>query len=250
MPQAKAAALKALAIDDTLAEAHSSLGYVNLFFEWNAAEAERRFQRALELNPQYVPAHQWYAFALMVTGRADEALAHAVQAEKLDPLSPGVLRSVADMHYRMRNYDRAIEKCREALDLDPHFTPAYMFMGRAYVQKRLFPEAIAAFERSASRDDTAIGAAMVAHTYALWRKPSQALQILKDLETPAGRDYVDPFYLSLVYTGLGDQEKALAWLERAFSVRSVWVASLPIDPRFDPLKDHPKYKEMVARLRF
>jgi TolB-like protein/tetratricopeptide (TPR) repeat protein len=250
MPKAKAAALKALAIDETLAEAHSSLGYVNLFFEWKWAEAERSFKRALELNPQYVPAHQWYAFALMAAGRANEALSHAQEAEKLDPLSPNVMRSVADMHYRMREYDRAIAKCREALDLEPHFTPAYSFMGRAYLQKRLFPEAIAAFERSASlSDESSIATAMVAHAYALWGKQTHARKMLKDLETRAAREYVDPYYVGLVYSGLGEQENALAWLERACSERSVWVASLPIDPRFDALKDHPRFKAMVARLR-
>jgi TolB-like protein/Tfp pilus assembly protein PilF len=248
MPKAKTAALKALEIDDTLAEAHSSLGYVNFFFEWNWPAAERHFQRALELNPQYPPALQWYAFYLMSFGRKDEALAQAKLAEKLDPLSANVIRSVADMHYRRREYDQAIEKCREALDLDANFSAAFIFLGRSYEQKRLFPEAIESFERAAEIAGGEHVRAMIAHTYGVWGRKADARKELERLLTRIRSQHIDPFYVALVYTGLGEIEQALDWLEKAVRERSVWIASLPIDPRFDTLRREPRFLAILERL--
>jgi tetratricopeptide (TPR) repeat protein len=124
-------------------------------------------------------------------------------------------------------------------------------MGRAYQQKRLFPEAIAAFERAAgASDDSYVSAAMIAHAYAVWGKHADARKTLKDLEQRATREYVAPYYIGLIYSGLGEKDTALQWLDRAFAERSVWVASLPIDPRFEALGDDPRYKAMLARLHF
>jgi tetratricopeptide (TPR) repeat protein len=249
MPKAKAAALKALELDESLAEAHSSLGYVEFFYEWNWKEAERQFKRALELNPQYTPGHLWYSFFLMTTGRREEAIAHTLRAEQLDPLSPSVARFVADSYYRTGAYDKTILKCREALELDSNFSSAYTFLGRAYERKGMFAEAISAFRRAAEISGWSYQTtAMIAHSYASWGKPEEARTILTDLKARSRRQYIAPFYIGLVYVGLGEDDEALSWLGKAFVEHSVWVASLPIDPRFDRLRNEPRFAALLLRL--
>jgi serine/threonine-protein kinase len=246
MPKAKAAALKALELDDTLPEAYSSLGYVELFYEWNWESAERHFQRAIRLNPRYTPAYLWYSSLLMSDGRREEAISYRLRAEQIDPLSPTVARFVADSYYRMGDYDKTIRKCQEALELDPNFGSVYIFMGRAYIREGKYAEGVAAFQRNAELSGPSYQTtAMIAHGYAAWGKREQALAMLKDLEARARREYIGPFYIALIYAGLDDRSQTLSWLRKAFAEHSVWVASLPVDPNFDSIRKEPEFAALL-----
>jgi TolB-like protein/Flp pilus assembly protein TadD len=249
LPKAKEAALKALEIDQTLAEAHSSLAYVQMYYDWNLAEAERSLQRALQIDPQYLSAHQWLGVLRLLRGRFDEALLHLQRAEELDPLSPNVKRAVADVHYRRQDHERAIEKCREALDLDPNFASAYVVLGRSYQEQGRFAEALASFQQAREISPRkAQLTAMMAHTYARWGKEREARQLLGELQNEARKTYVPSFYLALVYTGLGQKNDAVQALEQALEERSVWIVGLGVDPRFEPLRGLPRFTALLRKL--
>lgn len=249
-PKAKAAALKALLIDDALAEAHTSLGFFYLMYDWNFAEAEREFKRAIKLNPGYANAHDGYGFVLKATARNEEAIRASRQAKKLDPLSLFTNVSLGWAYYFAREYERAVEQGRKALQLEPRFDFAYWIVGVALAQLGLMDESINAFNQAVLL--TGGGLTFEAHlgyAYALSGKREEARQVLSDLEEIAKEKYVSAYYFAIIYLGLGEHEETFRWLERAAEERSGFLAFIQVEPMFDPLRSDERFSELLEHMR-
>jgi eukaryotic-like serine/threonine-protein kinase len=248
-PQAKAAAEKALQLDDTLADGHNSLAYAKLLYDWDWQGSEAEFKRALTLNPGYANAHHWYAHLLMASGRQDEALAESQRALNLDQLSP-ILHVHLGWHYvYARQYDLALEHLRKALDLDPNYSLANWYLGWVYEQQGKYSEALDAMRRAQAllTGNTAL-VADIGHVYAVSGDRAAALKILEQLKETSQRTYVNAFEVALIYAALGDKQTALQWLEKAYIERSDFMIYLVIDPRLDSLRSEPKFIDLTRRL--
>jgi eukaryotic-like serine/threonine-protein kinase len=248
-PKAKAAALKALELDDTLAEAYAALILVRLRYDWDWLAAEKEIKRAVELNPNYSMTHQLYADYLRVMGRPDEAIAEIKRAQELEPLSLNTNAVVGVHLYFARQYDQAIEQCQKTLDLDQNFAPAHLFLGWAYVQKARYEEAIAAVKKATSlspsepRSVSALG-----YAYAMSGQTGEAMNILDQLKELSRRRYISPHDRAIIYAGLGEKEQAFAWLDKAYADRSWPLPLLKVDPRFDSLRSDPRFADLVRRI--
>jgi TolB-like protein/class 3 adenylate cyclase/Flp pilus assembly protein TadD len=253
-PQAKAAALKALEFDENLAEAHASLGFAVMSYDWDWMRAEKELQRAIALNPNYATARSWYALLLTVTGRFDEAGSVRRKALELDPLSPVINSDIGLTLYFGRKYDDAITQFKKTLDIDPTFALAYIPLGGAYAQKKMFKEAIDAYQKftiglALAHLSHPIPLAGLGYVYAVSGRKDDAMNMLELLEemSKEGR-YVAPYWLSILYMGLGEREKAFDWLERAYAGRDGSMIFLPVDPIFDSVRSHPRYGGVMRRL--
>lgn len=249
MPRARVAAEKALLIDETLAEAHASLAFVRMHYEWDWPGAEREFKRAIELNPSYATAHHWYAYYLMARGRTDESLAEIKRAQEIDPLSLIINTDVGEMYFFARQYDRAIEQCQKTRELDPNFDLAVRLLGWAYLQKGMHQEAITELQRAVHlsegrRDSTAL----LGYAYAVVGRRDEAKKILSELKEMEKVSYVAPFEISLVYTGLNEKDQAFTWLEKAYDDRSGSLILLNADPASDGLRSDPRFADLVRRV--
>jgi tetratricopeptide (TPR) repeat protein len=248
---AKPAALKALEVDDTLAEAHASLLLLRYELDWDWPAAEAEFRRATGLNPRYANAHHWYADYLSAMGRHDEAVLEAKRAQELDPLSLIINTWLGRRFYLARQYDRAIEQCRKTIDMDPSFLPAHLHLGLGYEQKKMYKEAIAEFQTAISLSDgSPIYVAAVGHAYATEGRKSEALKVLDQLKELSKRRYVSAYWIAQIYAALGEKEQAFEWLRKAYEERSVWMVYLKVDPGLDPLRSDPRFQELVRRMNF
>jgi serine/threonine-protein kinase len=247
-PKAKAAALKALERDDALAEAYTSLAFVKAQYDWDWAGAEKDFKHALQLNPNYATAHQWYSEFLTAMGRHGEALAEIKRAQELDPLSPIISAVRGRALYFARRYDPAGEQCRKVVEADPKFSAAHLFLGRIYVQQKKYEEAVAEFKEARKLANSTATLAELGHAYAAWGKKAEARKILDELEKLAKKSYVSPARLALIHIGLGDKAKAFPLLERAFTERSDAMPFLKVEPRFDGLHSDPRFAALVKRV--
>ena len=248
-PNAKRAALQALACDPGLAEAHPALAYVAMYFEWDWPAAERAFRRAIELNPGYATAHQWYGNFLAIVGRADESLAEFGRAAALDPLSALKAAALGWGCYYARLHEQAIRECRRGLELEPGNVIAHTWLGLAYQARGQHDQATAAFEeavRLSSRDVSSLG--FLAHGYALARRTAEARELLEELAELSSRRYVSPYDIALVYLALDQPEDATAWLERGYGERDHQMAFLKVDPRLDPLRPRREFQDILGRL--
>ncbi|HEX2714528.1 MAG TPA: tetratricopeptide repeat protein, partial [Candidatus Acidoferrales bacterium] len=249
LPIAKAAAGRALEKDDSLAEAHSSLAWTKLAFDWDWAGAEREFKRALELNPGYAVAHQWYAECLAGMGRYEEAGAEAKQARELDPLSLTINTIAGWILYFDRQNDQAMAQFRRTLELDPNFWVAHWTLGRAYEQKRMFAEAIAELQRaSALSAGSPLSLAALGHAYAVSGQTVGAQHVLAQLKELAEKRYVLPYSIATIYAGLGETDEAFRWLERAYEERSGWLIWLRAEPVSDALRPDPRFQDLLRRI--
>ncbi len=249
-PKAKAAATKALAIDDTLAEAHTSLAFAIWYYDWDWPAAEAKFKRALELNANYPVAHQWYGSYLSSMGRHGEAIAEKKRAVELDPLSLVMNRSAGWTFYFARHYDEAIEQYQKTLELDPNFTLAHLWLGEAYKQKGMHEQAIAELQRAMvlSGEDHAKLAAL-GHAYAFSGRRAEATKILEKLEEMSKRSYVPPYDFAVIFAGLGDKDKAVEWLQKAYEDRSAYLVYLNVEPVWDSLRSDPRFTDLLQRMR-
>lgn len=249
--KAQAASKQALAIDDRLAEAHSSLGYSRFLYEWDWAGAEREFQTGLVLNPNYVVGHYWYALFLAAMGRFSEAFEHIDQARRLDPLSLIVKNHHGWILYFDRQYEKAVEQFEGALELDPNFYLPRIFLALTYVQMGKLKQAAEALERA--RDTAGLHPgplSALAAVYSLAGKGKKAQQTAAQLHQLSAQRYVSPYYRALASLGLGDQEAALDSLEKAFQVRSGWLVNLKVEPSMDRLRSHPQFQKLLRKLAF
>jgi TolB-like protein/Flp pilus assembly protein TadD len=249
MPKAKEAVVQALAMDETLGEAHASLGFVRFLYEWDWAGAEQAYKRAFELNPGYAIVHHWYAGYLRAMGRLDEALAEARQAQALDPLSPAIGRDLGRILLCQRHYDQAIEQYRKTLDLEPGFPSGYLHLGMAYAQKAMYPEAVAACQKARElRGANPLTLAGLGYCYGRWGQRDKAQELLAELKRASGQRYVSAFDLALIYVGLDQKDPAFEWLDRAREDRDGWLVWLNVDPVFDSLRSDPRFAALAKRV--
>jgi tetratricopeptide (TPR) repeat protein len=247
MPKAKAAAMRALEIDDTLAEAHTSLGRVLQVYDWNWSEAEKEYKRAIELNPRYPVAHQWYGGYLERTGHINEAISERKLALELDPLSTTTSFELGQSYFFAREYDSALEQFQKTLELDPKFGAVYQFLPAVYLQKGMYSVAIAKVSEAPESVDT-VSSGVRGHTYAAAGRTREARMMLDQLKELQGQKYISAVSIALIYTGLGEKDEALEWLEKGYDERSFQMQFLKLDPRWDSLRDEPRFTELVKRI--
>jgi TolB-like protein/DNA-binding winged helix-turn-helix (wHTH) protein/Tfp pilus assembly protein PilF len=248
-PKAKAAALKALELDDTLAEAQTSLATVRFNYDWDWPGAAQGFQRSIELNPNYATAYQRYSLYLIAMGRTKDSLAQMNRARELDPLSISMNFSLGWRLYMAHQYDQAIEQLQNTLDMDPSFALARMVLGQAYEQKRAYPRALAELQRAVtgSHDSPQMLGAL-GHVYGVSGNRAQAETVLAQLMEQSKKQYVSPFYVAIVYAGLSENDKAVDWLEKAYKDRSNAIVFSKVDPQLDALRTAPRFKALLHRL--
>ncbi len=245
-PRARQAAMRALELDSTLAEAHTSLAHV-LLHEWKWDEAEARFKRALELDPDQAATYHWYALALTSVGKVDQAVAAMKRAKQLDPLSPRMNADMGMAYYGARQYDLAIQQEQNIIRLEPGFATAWWIMGMAHEQKGSLSEATAAYQEALKlRPGNPNYLAALARSYALAGKPLETRRILGGLLSSPRP--VSPFFIALVYTALGEKDDAFNWLDSAVVKRSGSVRYLKIEPRLDPLRSDPRFDGLLRRV--
>src|SRR6266496_1717154 len=251
IPKAKMAAMKALELDDTLAEAHTSLARAMTTYDWDWRGAEREFQRAIELNPNYAIAHQWYCGYLEAMGRTPEAIAEGKRALELDPLSPIITFEMGLGFFYARDYDKAIEYYQKTLELDPDFPPAHGQLPAAYEQKRMYDQAITGFQKGTNLKGSRewyFSLSGLAHVYAVTGNKGEAQKLLSEMKDLSVRQYVPADRIALIYAGLGDKDEAFAWLEKAYDERSFNMTWLKVEPRWDSLRSDPRFADLVRRL--
>ncbi len=250
MPKAKEAALNALAIDNTLAEAHTSLAHILMNYDRNWSEAEKEFKLSIELNPDYARAHQWYAIHyLTAKGRLEEALHKMKRALELDPDSLVMNTFMgATLHFAGR-HDEAIEQCRKTLEMDPNFAVAHWHIGLAYEQKGMFDEAIAEFQKASTLSGgSPLMKAALGHAYAKANRKREATVILDQLKELSKERYVSSYEVAAIYVALGDHERAFQLLERADKEHSFHLVYLKAWPQFSPVSADPRFQDLVQRI--
>jgi serine/threonine protein kinase len=248
-PKAKAAAMRALALDSTLGSVHTTLGAIRQSYEWDWNGAEQSFRRAIALDPSYATAHQWYGEYLSSLGRHQEALAEADSAVALDPLSSVIRTDKGGDLVRARRYDAAIAELRATIDVDPSFVPGHNYLGWAYLAKGMRAAAVAELDTTVRLSGRGLGMGRLAFAYAASGKRDSALRIIRELTDRSRHEYVASFQFALAYAGLGDRERALAWLEKSAELREPFlVSSILTEPLFDSLRSDPRFAQLRTRM--
>jgi tetratricopeptide (TPR) repeat protein len=258
MPLAKAAAQKSVDIDPLLAEGYTSRAFVKLAYDWDWLGAETDFRKALDLNPKYPTAHQWYASYLVQMGKFDQARQEIEQAQQLDPLSPIISSNAGLYSYFEHRYDDAITQYQRTLEIDPSFWVAHHYLGLAYAKKGSSEEAIrqlrGLLESSADGplkegvvENNPEVAASLGFAYATAGKRDEAQAILERLKTLSERRYVSGLYLAIIYAGLKDRDRALEYLNQAYQSRHPGLVLIRVDPIFDDLRSDDRFKQLVKR---
>jgi TolB-like protein/DNA-binding winged helix-turn-helix (wHTH) protein/Tfp pilus assembly protein PilF len=262
MAQARTAATKALKLDDSLAEAHASMGNILHNYDWNWGAAEGEYKRAIELNPNYAMAHHLYAHLLIETGRKEESLAEAHRALELDPYSPFVNNGLARQYYLSRDYAKAAAQCLIGLQLSPEYFPARIQLALAYEQTGKLPQAISELEQAAGIMagnggpanstqpplDIPVVHALLGHAYAVSGRTTDARRELSKLQAAAAKRYIPPSYFAILWMGLGDNKQALTWLDRGYKDRSEHMLYLGLEPLVDPLRADPAFVSLLKRV--
>jgi TolB-like protein len=248
-PKAKAAALRALELDSSLSDAHNSLAYVKLTYDWDWQGGEAEFKRTLELNPGYAHGHHWYAHLLLSSGRRDEALAESNRALELDPVSPIINLHLGWHYLYTRQPDRALDQLAKTLELDPSYALAYWYRGLAYEQKKMYPDALREMgkARDLLRGNLAVQSD-IGHVYAVSGDKGAAERVIAGLREESERRYVNQYEVALIYVGLGQIDQAFEWLDEAFRARSDQLIYLNVDPRLDSIRSDSRFTELVRRV--
>jgi eukaryotic-like serine/threonine-protein kinase len=248
-PKGRAAAERALALDSTLAEAHTTLAYGKFLFEGDWRAAEQGFRRAIALNPDYATAHHWYGDFLGGRGNLEGYLRELRRAQELDPLSQQIGTEVGRALYALRRNDEAVMQLQQVLRADPAFAGAHVTLGRVYVEQGRMAEAIGEFQKAVElRGRNALDVAYLAYAYALAGKRSEAQRLLVELEGRSRREHVPPTVLAIVHIGLGQDGRAFDLLDRAVAEHDGWFAEFIFYPTFDPLRSHPRYAALLQAL--
>jgi serine/threonine protein kinase/tetratricopeptide (TPR) repeat protein len=251
-PKAKAAAMKALELDDTLAEAHAALAYAT-FFDWDWPSAEREFKRAIELNPNSAVSHERYAACLSSRLRLDESMAENQRAQELDPLSPEIVSQLGTNSLFMRRYDEAIAQYQKALDLNPNFPVVHAELGWAYAMKRMYPQALAEYDKISKEDrvvaaENQFVAGGLGWVYAVSGKRGDALRIAQEFKDLSSHAYVDFYMIAGIYAGLGDKDEAFRLLEKGYEKRSGGMVYLSVDVMWYGMRSDPRYVDLLRRI--
>jgi len=240
--------MKALALDNSLADAHAALGFAILSFDWNWPAAATEFRRSIELNPNSATAHEYYALYFETVGRAGDAITEMQRARELDPLSLDINAQLGVMYRDGRYYDRAIEQCRKTIELDQNFSPAHWCLGMGYASKKMYKEAIDEFLKTRVAGGCPCELAALGHTYAAAGDRASARNILQELEGRSRQLYPLSYLISEVYAGLGENDLAFAWLDRAYNERDGQLTWLKLDPLLDDLRPDPRFKDLLRRI--
>jgi len=249
MPKGKAAARKALALDDTLAEAHTALGQALFSYERNTAESDREYQRAIELNPNYATAHQWYGGAnLITTGRFDQAITEGRRAVELDPLSLIANLELGAIYGYARQNDQAIAQLRKIIEMDPNWYLARMVLCQSYSFKGEYGEAVAECEKARGLNDDPAVLSYLARAYVLSGKRDEALKVVAQMQELDKQRYVPAYGFGFAYAALGDKDQAFQWLERSLQDGGWEITFLKVDPALDNLRSDPRFNDLVKRV--
>jgi serine/threonine protein kinase len=249
MPRAKSAALQALQIDNTLAEAHASLGWAKLTHDWSWVDGEKELKRALELNPNYATGRQWLGEYNAMMGRFDDAIAEAGRAQQIEPVSLPINRALASAMYYARRADEAVAQARKTIQLDPSFAQAHIALGRALASRGRHAEAVPEFQRAFDLSEgNSNELAALAWSQAAAGRAAEARKALAELKERAAQTYVQPIWIAVVHAALGEKDEAFQWLHQGFEHRSGWLAYLKVDPLFDPLRQDPRFTEIIRRV--
>ena len=250
MPKAKESAIKALSLDNTVAEAHASLAHVLMNYDWDWPTAEKEFKRSIELKPDYATAHEWYAIHyLTATNRLEESVQEMKRALELEPASLVMNTFMGATFYYAGRYDEAIDQCRRTVEMDPNFAVAHWHLGLAYEQKRLFENAIEEFRKAISLSQgSPLMKAALGHAYAKAQKTDEANKILDELSELSKHEYVSPLEIAEIYVALGSNEKAFESLEKAYADRSFHLVTLNVSPHFKALKSNGRFQALVQRI--
>jgi len=248
LPKAKAAALKAIEIDASLAEPHVSLAHIKYYYDRDWPGAEREFKRAIELNPNYPQAHHWYAIYLAWADRTNEGLAEIKRAQELDPLSLPINMTVGWLLCDANRTDEGIDQLRKTVQMDPTFIVAHNRLALCYERKGMYSDAIAEFEKVSSLGARTPGIAGLGQVYAMSGNRSEAQKALTELQELSKQRYVSPGDFALIYAALGEKDQAFAWLEKSVEEHDLMTARLKVDQRFDNLRSDPRFAELVKRV--
>jgi serine/threonine-protein kinase len=250
-PKARSAARKAMELDERLAEAHATAGWICVNYDWSWECAEKEYKRAIELNPGYATAQQWYAEFLSYQERHEEAIIHARHAVELDPLSIIINSDVGQVLYYAREYDRARTQLCKALEMDSDFAIAHSFLAFVHLQTHQYGDAIKAARRAVevSGENDPHHVAQLGAVYAVSGEVDKARATLEQLKELSGERYVSPFCVALVHTGLGQNDEAFEWLNKAFDAHDHWLETLKVHPAIDLLRTDPRYGELLERMR-
>ena len=247
-PKAKTAAINALLIDETLAEAHTALGCVKMMYERDWSNAEREFKRAIELDPDFASAHNWYSHFLMAMGRVEESFVESQIALKLDPLDDSINQYLGWHYIHARHFERAIVQLEKTLEQNPDFFLARVTLGMAYEQNGNVSKAIDEFKKAYQLERNAIVLGFLGHTYARAGDLENARKILQELEELSRRIYVPPFSIGLIYGSLGETTEAFEWFEKAYAAQNEWLNWLKVTPEIDSLRADPRFTDLLIRL--
>jgi TolB-like protein/tetratricopeptide (TPR) repeat protein len=249
MPKAKEAARRATQIDDSLAEGHTSLALVSMWYDWNFAESERAFKRAIEINPKYAAARLWHSFFLTAMGHTQEAMSEITLAHELDPLSLFINSGVGFPLYYSRQYSLAIERAEKLIEMEPYLWTVYWLHGIACVETKEFDRARDSLQKAIAF--SAGGAEMIAalgHAYARAGQAEDARNVLEQLKNMSRQRYVSPYHVATIHAGLGQNDQAIARLEEAYLDRSEWLVWLAVDPKMDPLRQDHRFQNLLSRV--
>ena len=250
MPKARAAAARALQLDDSLAEAHVALGGVLAIHDWDWAGSETEFARAMELDPDGAPAYQCYSVACLIPqGRLQEALEAAQQACELDPLSPSVNSSLALAHFVLGEYNEAIDYFKKALEIDPNFFLARWWLGVSYLNASMLLKAFAQFRKAgALSQDSANDAIKYSYGHALIGRRDKARRKLEALMSKSRERYFSPVLIAAIHVALAETDAAFDWLDKACEAHDTWLVWLGVDRRFDSIRSHKQFRALLKKL--
>jgi serine/threonine-protein kinase len=249
MPLAESAARKALQLDDSLAQAHASLGITEWTYQWNSTRSAAEFARAIELDPSYAVAREWYAVILGHMGRFAEALEQMQRARELDPYSVRARVNLARLYYFSRQYDAAVNMLRKIEQDEPRAWEVPAILGQTYLATGKLDDAIRELERARSLEPAAVrNLGVLGDAYGRSGNREKALAIASELENLSRSRYVSPIFSALVYIGMGDKARAFACLDKAYAERSEWMMVLKTEPEFDPLRDDPRFQALMQRV--
>jgi DNA-binding winged helix-turn-helix (wHTH) protein/TolB-like protein len=246
VPKARSAAMQALRLDDTLAEAHTSLAMIKFRYDWDWTGAESEFKRAIELNQNYATAHQWYSEYLAARGRTDEAVAEGKRAEQIDPISPEVGWDLGLALFLGRRYDQAIEQFKRTIDLNPDFWLPHSFLAFCYGEKGEFDKAFAEYSKALALDDNEDTLSHMAYIDVKAGRRTEAQKILDELMRRQQRKEVSPFYIAAVYFALDDKDQGFKWLDKAYNEKAELLVFLKFAPNFQMVNSDPRFKKVVA----
>jgi TolB-like protein/class 3 adenylate cyclase/Tfp pilus assembly protein PilF len=250
-PKAREAAEKALSLDPQLAEAHTSLGLIKFQYDWSWAEAEKELKEAIGINPNYPPAHHFYADLLKALSRFEAALSEIEKAQELDPLSLAINIGVGHVLYLSSQYDSAIEQYKRAVELDPEFMITHVWFGRPYLEKGMYQEAISELEKAVRLSgESTLALAMLGHGLASAGRKEEALHIIEKLKERSKSQYVPSYWMAVIYNGFRDRDQVLHWMRKAFEERSSWLVWSNVEPRFAWLRNDPEFASLLKEMKF